>query len=416
MTKPVKSALPPIPDVAGMLAQRRPDHALEQAFYLSDEMFARDMRDVFMPEWHFAGHVTDIPEPGDFILFELLEESVILCRDETGRVHALANVCRHRGSRVCLEQGGKARRFSCPYHAWTYNLDGSLFSARMMGADFDKASNGLKPVPVEIFAGMIFVSFASEPSSFDALRGELDALMAPFGLDRTRIAHRESYPVAANWKLLVENYNECYHCAPAHPEFARTHPTHMDADRVKPFNEAMLPRANELGIPTDTVDKVGDLCPPGSVDFTFSRHSLYDGYLTGSQSGQPVAPLLGELKGYDGGACDLYVGIFNPMLVYCDHAVIYRFIPVDKDNSIQEIIWLVREDAVEGQDYDKAELTWLWDVTTIADKLIIEKNQEGVRSRYYEPGQLAGMEAYTRRFLDLYAARLSAGLDAETRP
>jgi Rieske 2Fe-2S family protein len=369
-----------------------------------------------MPEWHFAGHVTDIPEPGDFILFELLEESVILCRDETGRVQALANVCRHRGSRVCLEQGGKARRFSCPYHAWTYNLDGSLFSARMMGADFDKASNGLKPVPVEIFAGMIFVSFASEPSSFDALRGELDALMAPFGLDRTRIAHRESYPVAANWKLLVENYNECYHCAPAHPEFARTHPTHMDADRVKPFNEAMLPRANELGIPTDTVDRVGDLCPPGSVDFTFSRHSLYDGYLTGSQSGQPVAPLLGELKGYDGGACDLYVGIFNPMLVYCDHAVIYRFIPVDKDNSIQEIIWLVREDAVEGQDYDKAELTWLWDVTTIADKLIIEKNQEGVRSRYYEPGQLAGMEAYTRRFLDLYAARLSAGLDAETRP
>lgn len=190
----------------------------------------------------------------------------------------------------------------------------------------------------------------------------------------------------------------------------------MDAERVKPFNEAMLPRANELGIPTDTVDRVGDLCPPGSVDFTFSRHSLYDGYLTGSQSGQPVAPLLGELKGYDGGACDLYVGIFNPMLVYCDHAVIYRFIPVDKDNSIQEIIWLVREDAVEGQDYDKAELTWLWDVTTIADKLIIEKNQEGVRSRYYEPGQLAGMEAYTRRFLDLYAARLSAGLDAETRP
>ena len=96
MTRSATSALRPLPDVAAMLARRRADHALEQDFYLSDEMFARDMRDVVMPEWHFAGHVTQIPEPGDFILFELLEESVILCRDEAGKVRALANVCRHR--------------------------------------------------------------------------------------------------------------------------------------------------------------------------------------------------------------------------------------------------------------------------------------------------------------------------------
>lgn len=415
MTRLATSALRPLPDVQAMLSRRRADHALEQDFYHSEEMFARDMRDVFMPDWHFAGHITQIPEPGDYFLFEVLDESVILCRDDAGKVRALANVCRHRGSRVCLDHSGKARRFTCPYHAWTYNLDGSLFSARMMGADFDKATNGLTPVPVDVFAGMIFVSFAEQPSAFDRMRAELTPLLAPFGLERTRIAHRASYPVAANWKLLVENYNECYHCAPAHPEFARTHPTHMDADRVKPFNDAMHPRARELGIPTDCVDRVGKDCPPGSVDYTASRHSLHDGYVTGSQSGQPVAPLLGSLTGYDGGACDLYVGIFNPMLVYCDHMVIYRFVPVDKDNSIQEIIWLVRDDAVEGRDYDLAQLIWLWDITTLADKLIIEKNQQGVRSRYYQPGQLAGMEAYTRRFLDLYAARLQAGLDAETR-
>lgn len=400
--------------ITALLAARREGYALEQAFYTSNAVFRRDMAAFFLPEWHFAAHVSELPQPGDFVLFELLDESVILTRDADGCIHALANVCRHRGSRVCLEHKGNARRFSCPYHAWTYNLDGSLFSARLMGPGFDKGAHGLKTIPVQVLAGMIFVSFADAPAGFERARADLTPVLAPFGLEKTRVAHRIRYPVAANWKLVVENYNECYHCAPAHPEFARTHPTHMEAARVEPFNAALEPRARALGLSTAVIDHVGATCPPGSVDYTFSRHSLHDGYLTGSPDGTPVAPLLGGLPGYDGGASDIYIGILNPMLIYCDHAVIYRFIPVDRDTTIQEIIWLVHEDAVEGRDYDLARLTWLWDVTTIADKRIIEKNQEGVRSRYYEPGPLAGMEAYTRRFLDLYASRMAAHLNAET--
>ena len=403
MTAPLARTDP----IAELLARRREGFALEAAFYRSDAVFARDMEAIFMEDWHFAGHVSEIPNAGDFILFELLNESVILTRDGNGEVHALANVCRHRGSRVCLERRGNAKRFSCPYHAWTYNLDGSLFSARLMDAGLDKSALGLKPVAVELFHGLIFVSFSSNPASFAQARAEMDHVLAPFALDRTRIAHREIYPVRANWKLLVENYNECYHCAPAHPEYARAHPTHMDAARMAPLNEALQPRAEALDIPTDLIDRVGPLCPEGSIDYTVSRHSLYDNWDTGSQDGKPVAPLLGDLKGYDQGACDLYVGIFNPILIYNDHAVIYRFIPVDKDTSAQEIIWLVRDDAVEGRDYDRERLTWLWDVTTRADKFIVEKNQEGVNSRFYEPGPLAGMEAFTQRFLDLYANRLA---------
>jgi len=230
-------------------------------------------------------------------------------------------------------------------------------------------------------------------------------MLEPFGLDRTRIAHRACYPVAANWKLLVENYNECYHCATAHPEFKRMHPTHLEADRVEPFNDAMAPRAKELGISTAVVDRVGPLGLPGAVDYTLSRHALYDGYVTGSEDGKPLAPLLGQIGGYDQAASDLYLGMLNPVLIYNDHAVIYRFIPVNRDRSVQEIIWLVRDDAEPGRDYDPDRLTWLWDVTTLADKLIIEKNQEGVASRYYTPGPLAGMEAYTQRFIDYYLAR-----------
>jgi len=393
-------------DIRALLDAHRDGYALPQGFYASDPIFAAEMEHLFLPEWHFAGLATEIPAAGDYMLFNLLRESVIICRDADGAIHALANVCRHRGSRVCTEPRGSTRRFTCPYHAWTYTHDGSLFSARLMDG-IDRADLGLKPVAIEVFAGMIFLSFADKPTSFDRMRADLAPLLAPFAMDRLKVAARKSYPVKANWKLLVENYNECYHCATAHPEFSRSHPTHMDAERMKPLNAALEARAAALGIPTDTIDNVGPHCPEGSIDYTISRHSLYDGVMTGSDGGVPVAPLLGDIKGYDSGACDLYIGIFNPMLVYNDHAVIYRFIPVDRETSVQEIIWLVREDATEGQDYDLDRLTWLWDVTTVADKSIIEMNQSGVNSRYYTPGPLAGMEAYTRRFLDLYTARMA---------
>lgn len=397
-----------IPLLEDLLTQHRSGFALEQGFYASPEVFARDVEAILMQEWHFAGLTNEIAQPGDYMVFELLKESVIIVRGDDGVVRTFANVCRHRGSRVCLEHQGSTSRFVCPYHAWTYGLDGKLLNARMMGSKVDREALGLKPVSCEIFHGMIFISFAEKPSSFTQMRAELDAPLGQFGLGQTKVARRVSYPVKANWKLLVENYNECYHCGPAHPEFKRTHPTHMTADKVEPFNEAMIARAAAVGASTAFIDRVGPYCPDGSVDYTYSRHSLYEAYDTGSEDGQPVAPLLGSLTGYDQGASDLYVGMLNPLLIYNDYAVIYRFIPIDQETSVQEIIWLVHEDAEEGRDYELDRLCWLWDVTTVADKLIIEKNQEGVNSRFYEPGPLAEMEFYTQRFLDYYVARLRA--------
>ena len=399
------TALPPL---SQLLNRHRSGYALAQGFYASAEVFERDVEAIMMQEWHFAALANEMPATGDFKVFELLKESVIIVRGKDGEIRAFANVCRHRGSRVCLEHQGSVSRFVCPYHAWTYGLDGALLNARMMGKDVDRDTLGLKPVACELFHGMVFVSFSENPTSFEAMRAELDGPLKNFGLDRTKIARRVSYPVAANWKLLVENYNECYHCGPAHPEFKRAHPTHMSADKVEPYNEAMEARAAAQGVSTAFIDRVGPLCPDGSVDYTYSRHSLYETHDTGSEDGKPLAPLLGRLKGYDQGASDLYVGMFNPMLIYNDYAVLYRFVPISQGKSVQEIIWLVHEDAEEGRDYDLERLCWLWDVTTVADKHIIEKNQEGVNSRFYEPGPLAEMEFYTQRFLDYYVAKLSA--------
>lgn len=393
--------------IAQLIANYKPNHALEQAFYLSDDVFKRDLDTVFYQDWMLAGHVSELPDTGDYFLFEMMDESVIITRGNDGEIRGLANVCRHRGSRVCLEPGGNTKRFTCPYHAWIFNLDGSLFNARLADKNMDKSKLGLKPVATKVFHGMIFVSLAQNPTSFDAIEKELNPVLEPFGLAKTKIAHRESYPVKANWKLLVENYNECYHCTAAHPEFSRSHAPHMTSERVEPLNEAMEKRAAECGVPTSYVDRIGSDRPDNSPDYAYNRYSLFEDYLTGSEDGKPLAPLLGSIKDYDSGASDVYIGILNPMLVYCDHAVIYRFIPIDKDTSIQEIIWLVHEDAEEGRDYDLDRLIWLWDVTTVADKLIIEKNQEGVNSRFYEPGPFVEMETYTKRFVEAYLAALT---------
>ena len=394
-------------DIGTLVAAQEKGYALAQPFYVSDAIFAQDVENVFYHDWQLAGHISEIPEAGDYFLFEMMKESVIVVRGKGGEVHALANVCRHRGSRVCIEPRGNTKRFTCPYHAWAFNLDGSLFNARMLDEEHDRSKLGLKPVAVEVFHGMIYVSLSDAPASFDRLRADLNPVLAPFGLERTKIAHRESYPVRANWKLLVENYNECYHCTAAHPEFARSHVTHMAAERIEPLNAEMQARSKAAGVPTDYFDCIGSARPKGSPDYAYNRYSLFEGYMTGSEDGAGLAPLLGHITAYDSGASDVYIGILNPMLIYCDHALIYRFIPVDKGTSIQEIIWLVHEDAEEGEDYDLERLKWLWDVTTVADKRIIEKNQEGVNSRFYEPGPLVAMEAYTQRFIEAYLTTLT---------
>ncbi len=149
-----------------------------------------------------------------------------------------------------------------------------------------------------------------------------------------------------------------------------------------------------------SINRIDTAARPGEMGYGYSRHALFDKYKTGSRDGQPVAPLLGDFSDYDGGASDFSFGAFSFLLAYSDHVVCYVFTPVDHNNSNCEIYWLVRGDAEEGRDYDVAELTWLWDVTTKADKEIIVNNSKGVHSKYYEPGPFAGMENMERIYVE----------------
>lgn len=365
--------------------------ALERHFYTSQAVYEHDIQRVWNRNWIWVGHVSQIAEPGNYFLFDYGPESVIVVRDREGEVRAHMNVCRHRGSRVCLEKQGTARVFSCPYHAWTFGLDGRLRGGRAMGADFDPSEYGLFPVQVQIFQGLIFICADENPPPLEESLARLAPLSAPMQLENLKLAHEASYPVPANWKLALENYLECYHCAPSHQDYSRSHSLKDPAD-VEKYGADLRDRSASAGLPAGELDLTGANALALGTDVYWRRYPLFPGYQTGSKDGAPLAPPLGQLTGHDGGATDLAIGTLNYFLIYADHLVGYRFIPRSLQETDIQIAWYVRGDAEEGRDYSKEALTWLWHVTSLDDERIIRHNQEGVNSHRFVPGPLSEME------------------------
>lgn len=393
------------------LADDQPErYALPQSVYRDPDIYRHDIDQIFLKSWLYAGHQSEILNVGDWFLFEFAEESVIIVRSSENEINALLNVCRHRGSRVCVENSGCSKRLTCRYHGWTYDLEGKLKAAAHMGDGFDKSGLGLQKIHVGMLAGMIYVNFAEDPAPFSLIQEGLAGCLEPYGLENAKVAHRQSYPIASNWKLALENYTECYHCAPAHPEYSRGHSLAYPDERSEKLTAAVMARAGVCGLSDHEVNEIFLQAPAFGADFAFERYALIRKHLTGSEDGKPLAPLLGDIKEFDGGATDLQVGPVTFALIYCDHVLIYRFTPLSLDTADCDITWLVRDDAQEGVDYDKEKLIWLWDVTTHADKTIIERNQKGVNSRYYVPGPLSRMEDYTWKFLSWYMQTLRAAV------
>lgn len=388
--------------ITAMIDAQPVRHALNRAFYTDADIYERDLTEIFLKSWLYAGHISEIPKVGSYMLFDFADESVIIIRSAKDKVSALLNVCRHRGSRVCLESKGSAKKLMCRYHAWVYELDGSLRAASHMTEELDKSDLGLKNIHCEVLEGMVYINFAEKPAAFAPVREAMSDCLKPYRLDQAKVAHREAYHIKANWKLSVENYTECYHCAPSHPEYSRGHSLAKPGARSADLMEAVMSRAETCGLSNKSINRLYGDAHAFGADHAFERYPMWRGHLTGSEDGQPVAPLMGDIKDYDGGTTDFQVGPTTFALAYCDYVVLYRFTPLSKDASECEITWLVNGDAEEGKDYDKDRLTWLWDVTTVADKRIIENNARGVNSRYYRPGPLSMMEDFTWKFMSWY--------------
>lgn len=385
-----------------LIDKQKIGYALDNVFYEDPDIYERDIERIFMRSWLYTGHQSEIPNPGDFFLYELDRESVIISHGTDGEIRAMMNVCRHRGSHVCWEKQGNAKRFTCPYHGWTYNTDGQLAAAAHMGEGFDKSAHGLKQLHLKVFFGMIFINFAENPGSFDVVENDLTPYLKPYRLDQAKVAHRQSYPMQSNWKLAVENYKECYHCGPAHQEYSRAHSLALPKEKWQAEMDALVARMPSCGLNNVEFNRSYGQGAEFGLDRAYEHYPLLRGHVTGSKSGKPVAPLMGDITGYDGGAHDFKIGPVLYALAYCDHVMLYSFKPISRDRADCDITWLVRGDAVEGKDYNKEDLIWLWDVTTVADKSIIEHNQAGVSSRMFEPGPFSTFEGSTQRWVEWY--------------
>lgn len=383
-----------------------PGFGLPRFFYESPAVYARDLERLFRRHWQCLGHDSLVPEPHDFELFDLGGEQVILTRDGDGQLHALINLCRHKGAQVCTERRGTARRFVCPYHAWAYGNDGTLKAARLMPEDFDREAHGLRKLHLRVAEGLVFICFADVPLDFAPVADLIARTCGVYGWATAKVAARQTYPIAANWKIAVENYVECYHCGPAHPEYSQSHVLEQPPAEIEALNAAMTARTAALGL--DVAETlIWEGSQTGREAGRSYRYALKAGMQSASVDGGPVAPLMGQFRSYDGGITSLQFGGMAFMAAYPDHGVIYRFIPTGVYTCEMELTWLVAGTAIAGQDYDADRLTWLWRVTSDEDKAIIESTARGMRSHFFTPGPLAPMEAQTQRYISWYLAEVA---------
>lgn len=422
------------------LAQHRPGHALPQAFHTSPEIHAHELDAIWRRSWLLAGVSAQAPEPGDFFSFELGDDSLIVARGQDGVLHALHNTCRHRGMRVCHEAAGQAKHWVCPYHQWSYSLDGRLLGAGGMERELDLSGHDLLSSPVEEVGGLIFVWLdGAEPEPFVAARDALSGALAPQGLDRARVAHTAEYVVRANWKLVWENNRECWHCHVGHPQYVKANFDSVpdtEQNRVLALTrQAEHDRVLAGGQPdagTDgswdraaatSSDGAGPRARPGSTDlhaepglypfptpgtwWSANRTPLVPGFVTESLDGQPVAPLMGSYPDHDVGTLRMRTVPNFWAHASADHAVITRLLPDGPERTRLSVSWLVNAEAVEGRDYELDRLLPFWQLTSEQDWELCERNYAGVRSPAYVPGPYSPSREYNvAAFTDWYLDRI----------
>lgn len=386
-----------------LLAQCRPGWSLPGEFYSDERVYRRDLDAVWRSGWLFAGHSCEIPDRGDYFTMGMDTDSLIIVRDETGEIHALHNVCRHRGSVICDQASGRATRLVCPYHQWAYGFDGRLLACRGMH-EVDKSDLGLAKVAVEEVEGLIFISLSASPIPFETARQSLAPLLEPQGFRAAKVAQAVDYLVRANWKLVWENNRECYHCNLNHPQYIKANFDHFNRDDTTPALAERMSRAAakvEAASAADgfasTHQETGMTVFPDAeknIWFSANRTPLVEGYVSESMDGQPVGPLMGDYGSVEVGTLRVRAlpNFWNHSS--CDHGVSTRLLPLGPQLTSVRVWWLVEESAVAGRDYELARLMPFWQLTSEQDWKICERQQRGVNSSAYVSGPYSKHKEY----------------------
>lgn len=349
---------------------------LPQRYFVSPDVFAEEQDKIFSRQWVLVGHQSEIPEAGDHFVREVAGESLIVVRDQKREVRGFYNVCRHRGTRLCEEPAGHSMAIQCPYHAWTYGLDGRLIGAPHMDqvAGFDKTEHSLHDVGLATWEGFIFVNLAKEFVPLAEVFAPLDGKFSHWNLAALRSVKRVEYDVRANWKLIFENYSECYHCPGVHPTLSK----------VSPYDSAEndLTEGPFLG---------------GFMKINKGK-SL-------TMSGNACARALGDAEGEEERV--FYYSIFPNMLLsmHPEYVMVHQLWPQAPDQTLVVCDWLFHPEAAGGIDpgYNPEDAVEFWDMTNKQDWHVCELSQQGIGSRAYTPGPYSPREsipaAWDREYL-----------------
>ena len=409
--------------IADWLDQDRPGHTLPRELYVSAAAFQFDAHVMLKSVWLYACTVAHVKQPGDYFVFELASNSIIVVRGRDRQVRAFWNSCRHRGSRICEQQRGRAPRLTCPYHQWTYGLDGTLLAARSMAEDFDKADHGLVPVALENIGGLIFICMADDPPPIDRVKADIADQIAIYDLEKCKVAVQDELIEHANWKLVMENNRECYHCDVGHPEqvsvlgtygFGKGLRDDGDGDMVddRGYDALVAGKRDEwkaLRIDRDLIEF------PGGWWHRIARLPLANGAVTQSIDGKLACKkLIGPFTEPESSSLSVWTQPNSWHHFCCDHVVTFSLTPLSADRTLLRTSWLVHEDAVEGVDYDAIKIAALWRATNKQDGHFSQTNHLGIATDGYRQGPYAVEEKLVEAFKDFYVDRARAAIAQAT--
>jgi Rieske 2Fe-2S family protein len=338
-------------------------------YYHSQEIYDEEVEKIFYKFWMLACRAEEIPEVGDFKLVQIEDESLILVRDKIGDIRAHFNVCSHRGTQLCVEQSGtfKSKSIQCPYHAWTYGLNGKLIGAPQMkeGEGFKKEDCSLPQAGVHVWEGFVFINLDKNPIPFEE---QMEALIGKFSdwkMEDLRVAKHIRYELNCNWKLILQNYQECYHCPGVHPLLSE----------LTPVQSAQHDASKGAVI-------------GGFMDLTKERGSM-------TMNGEAAAPPVCDVSGDDLQRI-YYYSIYPNMLLtpHPDFVMYHHITPLGKDKIINDCYFLFRPEVIndpEAQAGIKSAIEF-WDLTNKQDWQVCEQMQTGTRSKRFTRGYYSGRE------------------------
>lgn len=339
--------------------------------YWEPEVFLKEQKKIFAASWLCVGHGSRLKEPGDFFVVEWGQQSVIVCKDPADTLQAYHNVCRHRGTRIVQTAAGNTTRFLCPYHAWVYDLNGQLRGAPGMDEQpgFQKSNYPLRSVRVTQWNGLLFICLdASAPDLRSSLSDFPD--LSYLNLDQLRQVGRHDYQVQSNWKLVSENYNECYHCPVAHPQLHR-----VSADRNFP-----------------------DYGHRGRL-FTGGPMSVRETFNTLTNSGKTSRQALPGWRAEDQGMVFYFCIYPNLFLsIAPDYVMTHYLFPLSPDKVFITTEWFCAEQQMQQTDFDPTDIVEFWDTTNRQDWTLCETALNGLKSSGHVPGPYHPWESAVHDF------------------